>query len=125
MRILGQKQLKPRPTGERAATVEKMELIKSSRKRRQSLRISFQRKLLFIFSRDNNRRVRLQEMFLLNGSKARLIWEHVRFAFFDDWRTPTLLHLLEQTKHKPEELPERQILIDGRPECKSVKLRKT
>ena len=57
MTISGQKQLSPCPTGERAATLERMVLSRSSRKRRQSLRNSFCRKLLFIFSRDDNRRV--------------------------------------------------------------------
>ena len=55
--ISGQKQLSSCPTGERAATVEKMLLTRSSKKRRQSLRNSFQSKLLFIFSRDDSRRV--------------------------------------------------------------------
>ena len=55
--ISGQKQLSPCPIGERAATVEKMVLTKSSRKRRQSLHNSLRKKLLLIFSRDVNRRV--------------------------------------------------------------------
>ena len=57
MTISGQKQLSPCPKGERAATVERMVLTKSSRKRRQSLRNSLRRKVLLIFSRDDNRRV--------------------------------------------------------------------
>ena len=57
MTISGQKQLSPCPIGERAATVERMVLTKSSRKRPQSLRNSLRRKLLLIFSRDDNRRV--------------------------------------------------------------------
>ena len=55
--ISGQKQLSPSPTREGGATVGRMVLTRSSRKRRQSLRNSFRRKLLFVFSRDNNRRV--------------------------------------------------------------------
>ena len=51
------KQLSPCPTGECAATVERMVLTRSSRKRRQYLRNSFRKKLLFIFSRDDNRGV--------------------------------------------------------------------
>ena len=57
MMISGQKQLSPRTTGERAATVEGMVLTRSSRKRRQFLRNFFRRKLLFIFSTDDNRQV--------------------------------------------------------------------
>ena len=57
MMILKQKQLSLWPTGECATTVERMVLTRSSRKRRQSLRNSFCRKLLFISSRDDNRRV--------------------------------------------------------------------
>ena len=57
MTIPGQKQLSPCPTGERAATVERMVLTRSSKKRRQSLRNSLRRKLLLIFSRDDNIRV--------------------------------------------------------------------
>ena len=57
MTISGQKQLSPCPTGERAATVHRMVLTRSSRKRRQSLRNSIRRKLLFIFSGDDSRRV--------------------------------------------------------------------
>ena len=55
--ILGQKQLRPCQTDERSATVERMELTKSSRKGRRSLRNSLSRKLLFILSRDDSRRV--------------------------------------------------------------------
>ena len=47
--ISGQKQLRPWPIGERAATVERMVLTRSSRKRQQSLRNSLRRKLLLIF----------------------------------------------------------------------------
>ena len=57
MKISGQKQLSPCPTGERAATVESMVLTRSSRKRRQSLRNFFCKKLLYIFSRGDDRRV--------------------------------------------------------------------
>ena len=57
MTISGQKQLSPCPTGERAAAVERMVLTSSSRKRRLSVRNSFRRKLLFIFSKDDSRRV--------------------------------------------------------------------
>ena len=45
--ISGQKQLSPCPTGERASTVERMVLTRFSRKRRQSLRNFFRRRLLF------------------------------------------------------------------------------
>ena len=55
--ISGQKLLSPYPIGEGAATVERMVLMRSSRRRRQSLRNSFRRKLLFIFPSDDNRRV--------------------------------------------------------------------
>ena len=55
--IWGQKQLSPCPTGERAATIEKTVLTRSSGKRRQSFQNCFRRRLLFIFSRDDNRRV--------------------------------------------------------------------
>ena len=57
MTISGQKQLSPCQIRERAATVERMVLTKSSRKGRQSLRNYSRRKLLLIFSRDDNRRV--------------------------------------------------------------------
>ena len=57
MTISGQKQVNPCPIGECAATVEKMVLRRSSGKRRQSLWKYFWRKLLFMFSRDDNRRV--------------------------------------------------------------------
>ena len=57
MTISVQKQLSPCPTGERAATLERMVLTRSSRKRRLSLRNFFRRKLLFIPSRNDSRRV--------------------------------------------------------------------
>ena len=57
MTISGQKQLSPCPIGERAATVGRMVLTRSSRKRRQSQRNFWRRKLLLIFSRDGSRRV--------------------------------------------------------------------
>ena len=46
----------PNWRGERAAAIERMVLTRSLRKRRQSPRNSFQKKLLFIFSTNDNRR---------------------------------------------------------------------
>ena len=118
MMTTGQKQLRPCPTGERTAIVEKMVLTRSSGKRRQSLQNSFWRKLLFIFLRDDNR----QEMFRLIGYKTRMIWEHVNFPFFNDWQITTPLHLLEQTIHKSESSPNARYPFLAHPECSSIKL---
>ena len=61
MMISVQEQLKSCPTGERAVTIDSRVLKKSSRKRRQSLRNSFRRKLPSIFSRHDNRQVPSQK----------------------------------------------------------------
>ena len=76
MTISGQKQLIPCPTRERAPTLDRMVLTRSSRKQRLSLRNFFRRKLQFVLSRDDNRRV-FQEMLFCDRPKARMIWEHV------------------------------------------------
>ena len=87
--------------GERAAIVERMVLTKFSRKRRQSLRNSLRRKLLFIFSRDAKRLTgSLQEMLPWDCPKARLIRENVRLPFLYRGQITTPLHLLQQTIHK-------------------------
>ena len=76
------------------ATVEKMVLARSSRKRRQSLWNSFRRKLLFIFSRDDSRRVPFKKMLLCDWAKAGMIREHVRLPLLYHRQIATPLHLL-------------------------------
>ena len=56
-----------------------------------------------------------KEMLLFVGSERRMIWEHVRFPFLDDWQIATSFDFLQQTIHKPGELPKRQIATIGTP----------
>ena len=113
--ISGQKQLRSCPTGERAATVERMVLTRSSRKQRHFLRNVFWSKPQFMFTKDDNRRVTSKKRSFPMDSKARMIQEHVRLHFFIDGQNATSLHFSQQTIHKRGELPKRQRAIIGTP----------
>ena len=114
MMISVPKELSPCPTGECAEFVENMVLTRSPGKRRQSFRNSFRKKLLNFF-KGREQTGPFQEMLLFDGSKAQIIREHVRLPFLKDGQIATSLHFLQRTKHKPGQLPERQIAITATP----------
>ena len=114
MTISGQKQLSPCPTGERAATVEKMVLTRSSRKRRQLLRKFFRRKLLFIVSRHDSRRVPSRKCSSAIAPKHE--WFESMYASHFSITCKSLLRFTFCSKqHKSGELLECQIAIIGTP----------
>ena len=75
---------------------------------------SFRRKLLF-FLKGRQQTGLFQEMLLRDGSKTRMIREHVRLSFFNDGQIAIRIHFLQQTVYKSGEFPGGQTAIIGTP----------
>ena len=120
--ISGRKQLSPWPHGERAATVERMVITRSSRKRRQSLRNSLRRKLLLTFSRDDNRRVPSRKC--SSGIAPKHEWFGSMYASYFSITGKSLLRFTfcKRQYTKRESSPNAKYPQSARPEFSSVKL---
>ena len=94
--VSGQKQLTPRPSSDLAATVDKMVVQNSSRKRRALVRNFFQRGARH-FLRGCRKSSLHQEMLLFDRGKCRMVREHVALPSLDKRQWPTGFNLLKQS----------------------------